>query len=132
MDIKVLLVDNEENIREVIKYGLNVKGIFNIEEASNGMEAWVKAIGLKPDIILMDVTMPVMDGIQAYKKLKQAPETKHNPVILLTARPYKDIVQEVRISADEYLEKPCEIGELYTRIKKVLELGRGKDYGYTK
>jgi two-component system cell cycle response regulator len=132
MDIKVLLVDNEENIREALKYGLNSKGIFNIEEASNGMEALLKAIGIRPDIILLDVTMPVMDGIQAYKRLKENPETRHIPVILLTANPYKDILQEIKITVDEYLEKPCEIEKLFTRIKKVLSLGRSRDYGYTK
>jgi CheY-like chemotaxis protein len=124
MDIKVLLVDNEENIRAALKYGLNIKGIFNIEEASNGMEALLKAIGIRPDIILLDVTMPVMDGIQAYKRLKENPETRHIPVILLTAKPYKEIFQEIKITADEYLEKPCEIEELFTRIKKVLGLGK--------
>ncbi len=123
MDIKVLLVDNEENIREALKYGLNMKGVFNIEEASNGMEALVKAIGLNPDIILLDVNMPVMDGIQAYRKLKEKPETKHIPVVLLTAKPYTEILKEIKITSDEYLEKPSDIEELYERIKKITGKG---------
>jgi len=123
MDIKVLLVDNEENIREALKYGLNMKGIFSIEEASNGMEAVIKAIGLKPDIILLDVNMPVMDGIQAYKKLKEKPETKHIPVILCTAKPYADLLKEIKITPDEYFEKPGDIKELYAKIKKVTGKG---------
>ncbi len=126
MDIEVLLVDNEENIRETLKYGLNMNGIFNIEEASNGEEALLKAIGIKPDIILMDVTMPIMDGIRAYKKLKENPETKHIPIILLTAQPYHEITRQVQICADEYLEKPCDIEELYERIRKVYDGKEGK------
>lgn len=121
MNIRVLLVDNEENIREALKYGLNMKGIFNIEEASNGMEAVIKAIGLKPDIILLDVNMPVMDGIQAYKKLKDKPETKHIPVILCTAKPYLDLLKEIKITPDEYFEKPSDIEELFAKIKKVTD-----------
>lgn len=119
--IEVLIVDDDKCVREALKFGLNTKGIFSIKEAANGKEALEKLDRNKPKLILLDVTMPVMDGLQTYKKLKENPETKHIPVILLTARPYKDITQDMPIRADEYIAKPYELEELCARINKIVD-----------
>jgi len=107
MNLKVLLVDDEKNIREVLKYGLSVKGIFDIEEAENGSQACMKAMLLKPDIILLDVNMPLMDGIQAYGKLKEDPDTRHIPVILFTAKPMLMWLKKYRSHQTSILRNPA-------------------------
>lgn len=118
--IKVLVVDDEKCVREALTHGLSMKGIFCIREAANGKEALEELNREKTDVILLDVTMPVMDGFQTYKKLKENPETRHIPVIFMTARPYSDIVKDMPIGAGEYIEKPYEFEEVYARINKIV------------
>ena len=120
--IKILIVDDEEAVRVALKWRLDNSDTFIIEEASNGKETLEKVEMDKPDIILLDVTMPIMDGLQTYKKLKENPETKHIHVIFSTARTYTDIARLLPIGADEYIEKTCEIDQLHTRINKIIGL----------
>jgi DNA-binding response OmpR family regulator len=121
MPLKVLIVDDKESVREALKSGLSKKNVFVVEEAEDGKEALEKLARNKPDIILLDVTMPVMDGFQTYRELRENQETKNIPVIFLTARPYKDIVQNIPLSVDEYIEKPFNCEELYARINKIVK-----------
>jgi CheY-like chemotaxis protein len=100
MPLKVLIVDDKESVREALKSGLSRKNVFVVEEAENGKEALEKLARNKPDIILLDVTMPVMDGFQTYRELRENQETKNIPVIFLSARPYKDIVQNIPLNED--------------------------------
>ena len=119
--IKVLVVDDEESIREALRMALEMRGIFSIREAADGKEALKKVIQSKPDVIILDVEMPEMDGLQAHRELKRDPQARDIPVIFLSAKPYKDIAQTVPIGVDEYMEKPLGIKELYAKIDKVIE-----------
>ena len=82
---KVLVVDDEQDILELIRHSLAKEG-FEVHVAANGAQALEQARKVKPEIIIMDVMMPVMDGMEACRQLKDNPETKNIPVIFLTAR----------------------------------------------
>ena len=101
--------------------GLGMQEAFSVREASNGKEALEEISANKPDIILLDVTMPVMDGIQTYKRLKENPQTKNIPVIFLSARPYGELVQKVPLCKDAYIEKPFEFRKLNMLINKAVK-----------
>jgi serine phosphatase RsbU (regulator of sigma subunit) len=112
----ILLADDEEDNLYTCGYLLEAMG-HKVVTAHNGQEAVAKAHELHPDLILMDVMMPVMDGYRATQALKQAEDTRAIPVILLTAkRTTEDIVQGLRIGADDYIPKPFEQMELQARV----------------
>jgi CheY-like chemotaxis protein len=103
---KVLVVDDEPFVREIIKVRLKRHGIAIIE-GTNGLEAIEKAIQEKPDLILLDVMMPKMNGFEACEKLKSNPLTAHIPIMMLTARgEHMDKERGQRMGAVKYLTKP--------------------------
>lgn len=115
----ILIVDDEENIRFVLKYNLQLDG-HTVIEAKNGEEA----IGLAQnelDLILLDVMMPKMNGIQACQELKANSDTKDIPIIMLTAKSQLvDIEEAFRAGADDYLTKPFEPDEISSKIETKL------------
>lgn len=121
MGINILLVDDDTRMRGALKFILNMERSCLVEEAQTGKEALEKLKDFNPDIILMDVTMQGMDGIETYKKLKENPETRAIPVLFLSAIPFKDITRQIAITPDEYLEKPYDVEELFARIKTITE-----------
>ena len=82
---QILVVDDEQDILELIRHTLNKEG-YEVHVAANGQQAVEKAKKIKPSLILMDVMMPVMDGMEACRQLKEDPETATLPIIFLTAR----------------------------------------------
>ena len=82
---QILVVDDEQDILELISHTLNKEG-YEVHVAANGQQAVEKAKKIKPSLILMDVMMPVMDGMEACRQLKEDPETATLPIIFLTAR----------------------------------------------
>ena len=91
------------------------------QTATNGREAIEQAVALQPDIILMDASMPVLDGWQATRALKQNPTTKHIPILALTAHAFADAQQKARdVGCDGFVTKPCLPDELVTRVRAVL------------
>ena len=82
---QILVVDDEQDILELIRHTLNKEG-YEVHVAANGQQAVEKAKKIKPSLILMDVMMPVMDGMEACRQLKEDPETSNLPIIFLTAR----------------------------------------------
>ena len=84
-DIKILLVDDEPDILEIISYNLSSQG-YNVITASNGLKAIKKAKKEQPDLIIMDVMMPEMDGIEACEQIRQIPELQNTIITFLTAR----------------------------------------------
>jgi CheY-like chemotaxis protein len=117
--IKVLIVDDKEEVRTALSFMFDDKDFF-VEEADNGKEALENLARIRPDVILLDVAMPVMDGFQTYRRLKENPKTKNIPIIVLTARPYQEVVRDMRLTYDEYLEKPCSSKELHARIDRII------------
>lgn len=117
---KILVVDDEEHIVELIKFNLESNG-YEIITATDGKEAYEKAITETPDLILLDIMLPILDGIEVCKKLKKEKNTEDIPVIMLTAKGEEtDKVLGLEIGADDYITKPFGIRELIARIKAVL------------
>lgn len=114
---KVLIVDDDENISEVINMYLKSSG-YNTKTATNGRDAQAAYIEYDPDIILLDVMIPVIDGIDLLKWIRKQGE---KPVIMLTAKGDTfDKVLALELGADDYIVKPFEPKELLARVKAVL------------
>lgn len=117
---KVLVVDDEENIVELIRMNLESSG-YEVIDAYTGMEAITKTNSFLPDLILLDLMLPDIDGLQICQMLRLNEETKDIPIIMITARSEEsDKVQGLGIGADDYVTKPFGIRELEARIKTVL------------
>lgn len=113
----VLVVDDEPRMAKFIRMNLEVEG-YRVEEARNGLEALEKARELLPDVVLLDVMMPDMDGFETLKYLRQ---TSTAPVIMLTVRADEDDrIRGLELGADDYVTKPFSPRELATRIKAVI------------
>jgi two-component system cell cycle response regulator DivK len=117
----VLLAEDFEDARELYRDYLEFSG-FTVETATNGREAIDQAIALLPDIILMDASMPVLDGWQATREIKTDPNTKHIPVVALTAHAFEDAKQEAReVGCDGFVTKPCLPDDLVSQVRAVLD-----------
>ena len=119
--LTVLVVEDDAELREILQAEFELEGLVALT-ATNGSEAVTAARQLKPDLILMDVMMPVMDGIEATKIVKGNEETKHIPIIMLTAAGNKeDIVAGLEAGAIDYITKPFFMPELKSRLRSVLQ-----------
>jgi DNA-binding response OmpR family regulator len=117
----VLIVEDDAELREILQAEFELEGLTALT-ATNGSEAVTSARELKPDLILMDIMMPVMDGIEATKIVKGDAETKHIPIIMLTAAEKKeDIVAGLEAGAIDYITKPFFMPELKARLRSVLQ-----------
>lgn len=114
MDRKVLIVDDEKNIVDIIAFNLKKEG-YQVITASDGEEGVRKTFEENPDLILLDIMMPKMDGYEACRKIR---EKKHTPIIMLTARAEEvDKVLGLEMGADDYVTKPFGVRELMARVK---------------
>jgi CheY-like chemotaxis protein len=122
----VLLAEDFEDARELYRDYLEFSG-FSVETAANGREAIDLAVSLLPDLILMDASMPVLDGWQATKELKANPATKHIPILALTAHAFDDARQDARdAGCDGFVTKPCLPDDLVARVRATLDGGKKK------
>ncbi|TMC22466.1 MAG: response regulator transcription factor [Chloroflexi bacterium] len=123
---KVLVIDDEENIIEFIRLGLRYEG-FQIEAASNGEEGVTAAQRLTPDVIILDVMMPDIDGLEVCRRLRSNPTTRDIPILMLTAKDHvQDRIAGLRTGADDYLTKPFDFDEMLERIKAILRRSRAR------
>jgi len=121
---KILLVDDDVDILDFISYNLHKNG-YVVEEAVNGIEAIEKTKSFLPDLILMDLMMPKMDGLTACKKIKEISSLADIPVIFLTAREEESSeLSGFEAGAEDYITKPLKPRILMSRIKAIL--GRSK------
>ena len=116
----VLIIEDEADIREIIQFNLEREG-FKTRTARNGDEGLKSALANPPGMILMDIMMPVCDGITALKKMRESTSSlKHIPVIMLSAKGEEsDIVVGLELGADDYISKPFSPREVVARIKAV-------------
>jgi two-component system cell cycle response regulator DivK len=122
----VLLAEDFEDARELYRDYLEFSG-FTVHTAANGREAIDQALALLPDIILMDASMPVLDGWQATREIKTHPSTKHIPILALTAHAFEDAKQEARaVGCDGFVTKPCLPDDLVSQVRAVLDRKRAK------
>ncbi|MES2628081.1 MAG: response regulator transcription factor [Bacteroidota bacterium] len=124
---KILLVDDEEDIIDIIKYNLE-KEDYQVDTASNGRQAVEKAKTFKPDLILLDVMMPEMDGIEACVQIREIPEMADTIIAFLTARSedYSQIAG-FEAGADDYIPKPIKPRVLISRVKALLRRKGGSE-----
>lgn len=117
MSKKILVVDDEPNIRELLKLHLEAEG-YAVYSAADGQDAISKASSVSPDLILLDIMLPKMDGWQVCREIRKNSEV---PIIMLTAKSETfDKVLGLELGADDYVTKPFDKKELIARIKTVL------------
>lgn len=117
---KVLIVDDEEHIRELIKFNLKKEG-YDTEVAINGVEALNIIREIKFDLILLDLMLPEIDGLEVCKEIRRNEETSDIPVMMITAKGEEfDKVLGLELGADDYITKPFSIRELMARVKALL------------
>jgi CheY-like chemotaxis protein len=119
---KILVAEDETDIRELIAYSLVNIGGFEVIKAKNGTEAIEMAKAELPDLILMDVRMPNMTGVDACLLLKEIPETKHIPIVFLSAMGQEQEIQQgMEVGAVEYILKPFAPEALMDKVRDILE-----------
>lgn len=118
---KVLVIEDDAHIWKVIEYKLK-KEKHDLTWANDGLKALEILETLKPDLIISDIMVPYMDGIQILKKIKSNDELKDIPVIMLTSKAQEaDIVKGLELGAQDYMSKPFSPAELILRVNKVLK-----------
>jgi len=123
---RILVVDDENDIRELVSYNLTRNG-YHVVEAATGEDALREARMLPPDLIVLDLMLPGVDGLEVCKRLKNDKKTAHVPVLMLTARGEEaDVVVGLELGADDYITKPFSPRVLLARIKAVLRRGAGE------
>ena len=119
---KVLLAEDEEDIRKVAQISLQFRGGWEVVLASNGEECLAKAASDQPDVILLDCMMPKLDGYETCRRLKQDPSLRHIPVIFLTAKAQEvEVKRGLALGAVGYLIKPFNPMSLAAEISQILE-----------
>jgi two-component system phosphate regulon response regulator PhoB len=118
MDQKtVLVVDDEDDILELIRYNLNKEG-FRVETVLTGEEGLERTRALQPDLLILDLMLPGMDGLEVCRALKREISTRHIPVIMLSAKGEEvDVVRGLELGADDYITKPFSPKILAARVK---------------
>lgn len=129
MPLKVLVCDDERHIVRLIQVNLERQG-FQVVTAFDGKEGLEKIRAEKPQLVVLDVMMPYMDGFEVLKTLRREPETESLPVIMLTAKAQdKDVFEGYHYGADMYLTKPFNPMELVTFVKRIAAGQDGNDSG---
>ena len=124
---KVLVVDDEPEAVELVAFNLKGAG-YEVATASDGAEALNKARRIQPNLVILDVMMPEIDGMEVCKLLRRDPATSGIPIIMLTAKASEvDRVLGLELGADDYVVKPFSPRELVLRVKKLLDRGKPAD-----
>jgi len=122
MALKILSVDDSKTIRMIIKRTFSTYDC-SVDEACNGEEGLAKASTLKPDLIVLDITMPVMDGVTMLSKLKEDATLKDVPVIILSAESGRENVAYIaKLGVRDYLVKPFKDEQLIEKVVRVIPL----------
>lgn len=117
---KILVVDDEPNIVRTVADRLKMKG-YDVLTPADGEEGIQRALEQKPDLVLLDVMMPKLDGYGALERLRQMEETRRMPVIMLTARSQaEDVMRATSSGADDYVVKPFDFVALLEKIDQAL------------
>ena len=120
--MRILVADDEPNIRELVRLYLSKEG-YDLEFASNGPEALEKALRTSPDLVLLDLMMPKLDGFEVTKGIRESSDV---PILMLTVRKEDTVkVAGLELGADDYLTKPFNPKELVARVKAILRRSDG-------
>jgi two-component system alkaline phosphatase synthesis response regulator PhoP len=128
---KIIVVDDEENIRELVRYNLAREG-YRVSTVGSGEEALKQARAQVPDLIILDLMLPGIDGLDVCRELKNDPKTAHIPIVMLTVKGEEsDIVIGLELGADDYITKPFSPKILLARLKAVLRKRKSEPIGET-
>ena len=124
MAVYIYIVEDDKNIREIEMFALKNSG-YAVEEFENAKTFFSRITEKVPDLVLLDIMLPDMDGLEIVKKLRSRPDTVRVPIILVTAKTTElDKVKGLDIGADDYLTKPFGVMELISRVKALLRRSR--------
>lgn len=130
-EFTILLVEDNEDFLFYLKD--NLREYYNMAEAVNGREGWQKTLSVHPDIVVSDVNMPELNGIDLCKKIKQDPRTRHIPVVLLTALACEEQqLRGIETGASDYMTKPFNFEILLSKIKNLLQQQQSMKQTFTK
>jgi two-component system, OmpR family, alkaline phosphatase synthesis response regulator PhoP len=116
----ILVVEDEDDIRELLRYNLDKEG-YRVVWAASGEEALKAVKDSEPDLVLLDLMLPGVDGLEVCRSLKQDPHTRNLPIVMLTAKGEEaDIVAGLELGADDYVTKPFSLRVLLARVRAVL------------
>lgn len=119
----ILIVDDEQDILDLISYNLSKEG-YKVHTAANGIQAVEVATAVRPDLVILDVMMPGMDGFEVCRTLRKHPETAVAAIMFLTAKAGEiDQVLGLELGADDYIQKPISPRVLIARVKTILRRG---------
>jgi two-component system response regulator MprA len=122
--ITVLVIDDDNNITELIRLGLKYEG-FQVESSQTGEDGLVAAQRLNPALIILDILLPDLDGLEVCGRLRSNPTTRDIPILMLTSKDdVRDRVTGLQQGADDYLVKPFDFDELVARIRAILRRAR--------
>jgi CheY-like chemotaxis protein len=117
IETMIMVIDDDENFGELLQFTLNASG-FRTVRGRNGKEAVQMAKAIRPDIILMNLMMPIKNGWVAFREIRRSPKTRHIKVILFSAT--KDLNNRFK-GADGYLQSPIDMEEMFETIGELLE-----------
>lgn len=124
MAVHIYIVEDDKNIREIEMFALKNSG-YVVEEFENAKSFFSRSVEKVPDLVLLDIMLPDMDGLDIVKKFRSRPDTVRVPIILVTAKTTElDKVKGLDIGADDYLTKPFGVMELISRVKALLRRSR--------
>jgi len=118
--MKILIVEDEENLLELESLLLSTKG-YEVKGVLDGPSALELVASMKPDLILLDIMLPVMDGFEVCRQIKANEATRHIPVVMLSAKKSKeDLVKAEQVGADRYITKPFKSAMVIATIQRLL------------
>lgn len=127
MQERILIVDDENSARSALEFLLRREG-YDVRGASDGERALAECAAFRPDLILLDILMPGIDGLEVCRRIKATPETRLTPVVLITGlSDTEDRIQGINAGADDFLSKPIDINELLARTRSLLRLKQYTD-----
>ena len=127
MPSTILVIDDEADLRELVRYNLEKEG-FDVIVAADGASGLEIALRHRPDLVVLDLMMPVMDGLEVCKRLRSDDRGKRIPLLILTAKATEvDRILGLELGADDYVTKPFSPRELVARVKAILRRARPQD-----